>query len=223
MPKLITPEGELDEAAVEQKFAEAMAAPEPNEPPAPAPARKETASNPSPDPASSPSSAAGDSKARTRAASSSTSERRKRGRGSAKTEASAEPAEGAYTAAVAELLDALSISTALVPLPEGDLSTRLCLQADLIGAHRQGLAVATDAAARHNALIRRGVEALTKGSAGWVLPAVLAVAPFAAQSISLWRTPVDKEMTDAAATFRTNVRAAMMKDVSEAEYAGAAA
>ncbi|MDB5910928.1 MAG: hypothetical protein JWP34_5042 [Massilia sp.] len=219
MPKLITPDGELDEAAVNRQFAESMAEPEANEPLAAAPPRRPPATPPAAvqEPAEDPK----HSKARTTSSTSSTggSSRPRARRGSKKAEPGPGPAEGTYVQPVAEFLQGLTIAGALAPIPAGPLATRLRLQAQLVEDHRGGLATAVDAAARHNAVIRKGVESLTMGSAGWVLPAVLAVAPFAALSFSLWKTPVDEEMVRAGQVFETEVRAAMMGQPDDASAA----
>lgn len=204
MPKLITPDGALDGDEVEQRFAAAMAADEPTEPIAAAPPRKEESSQ-----ATGPADAdRRHTRARTTSASSPSSpSKTRRGKGAA---APQPPAEGHYVRPVSEFLQALTIAGALAPLPAGPTETRIRLQGALINKHTPGLATAIDAAARNNTVIRRGVEALTMGSAGWVLPAVLAVAPFAAESAGLWRGQITEEMSAAAATFVQGVRDSLM-------------
>jgi hypothetical protein len=228
MPKLETPDGAaLAEEDVAQKFAEAMAAPEPDEPQAPAPARRagagEDGAGGGAAGASEPRESKGDSKARTRPASGGaaggTGARRGRPKGSGKKPAEAAPAEGAFVQPVAEFLQALTITGAVAPIPNEHLKVKTRLQAALVNQHAGGLAAAIDSAARHNAVIRRGVEALTMGSAGWVLPAVLAVAPFAAQSAGLWRTAVDEQMVQAAEQFEANVREQLQGQAEDARPA----
>jgi hypothetical protein len=92
---------------------------------------------------------------------------------------------------------------------------RVRLQANLVAEHSAGLTKGIDAAAQNNAVIRRGVEALTMGSAGWVLPAVLAVAPFAASSYALWRSDVTQEMAEAALKFETAVKETLGPSMSD--------
>jgi hypothetical protein len=210
VPKLVTPDGELDEAAVARQFAESMAEPEPDEPVAAAPPRKAAATPPPAAAAGEPAEDPKHSKARTTSSTSSTGTRTRARRGSKKTEPGPAPSEGAYVQPVSEFLQGLTIAGALTPLPAGALATRVRLQSALVNDHITGLATAVDGAARHNAVIRKGVESLTMGSAGWVLPAVLAVAPFAAMSFSLWKTPVDEQMVRAGQVFEAEVRAAMM-------------
>lgn len=207
MAKLITPDGkEMDEADVQQTFAEAMAAPEPDEPLAKAPQPKDDQAAPQ---ASPKEPAAADGKARTRAAAPQTGERKRRTRNAAAAAPSSAPSEGAYVKPVAEFLEGLTVLGVVAPLPSGPLATRLRLQAKLVDDFSPGLAKATDLAARHNAVIRRGVESLTMGSAGWVLPAVMLVGPFAMASVGLWRAPVTEDMVKAGQIFETEVKAAL--------------
>lgn len=209
MPQLVTEDGAMDEEAVNREFARAMAAPEPNEETAPAPQRKQ-ATESTAQPVAEPSDDPKHDKARTSSSTGSTGRSGRRGRPRKTEEAKPAPSEGAYVQPVAELLQSLTIVGALAPIPDGPLQTRVRLQAYLVGEHAPGLATAVDSAARHNAVIRKAVESLTMGSAGWVLPAVLAVAPFAAQSLGLWRAPVTEEMAADAKGFEAQVRGAMM-------------
>lgn len=213
MPTLKTPDGaELDEAEVNRRFAQSMAAPEPDEPIAPAPEPNDPAQDPEP-----PAPTDKASHSRTRAAKGTPARGGRRGRGRPP-KAAAAPAvlpEGTFTQAVAETLEALAIGGALVPLPTAAMRTRVRLQAQLVSEHTLGLASAIDGAARHNATIRRGVEALTQGSAGWILPAVVAVAPFAAQTLNLWRSAIDEDMAKAAEAFETDVKSKLVARIIE--------
>ncbi|MBO2459383.1 hypothetical protein [Actinomadura violacea] len=208
MPKLKTPDGtELAADDVERRFAKSMAAPAADEPPAPAPAPRDVdddgqaaAPAPSPDDAR---------HSRTRTAKAPRGGGRGAPRRSAKASpAAAAPAPGTYAGAIAESLQALALTSAIVPVP-GDLGVRLRLQGQVIDQHAAGVAKAVDLAACNNAVIRRGVESLTSGSAGWVLPAVIAVVPFAMATSQVWRAPVDEQATAAAAAFSADVRAHM--------------
>lgn len=224
MPKLTTPEGDvLDDAAVQQQFAEAMAAPEPDEPMAPAPERR----------ADDGQDEQTGRRRRARANDSTAGDERRQGRArttgarSARTGAGRDgkakaSAPSSYAEPIGEFLQALVITGALVPLPRSPLAVRVRLQAGLVDEHGAGLTKAIDAAAQNNAVIRRGVEALTMGSAGWVLPAVLAVAPFAAQSVGLWRSEVTEDMANTADAIHIAVRAQVQDAGAQAEQAAAA-
>lgn len=216
MPTFVTPDGDLDEDTVNKEFAAAMVAPPADEPTAPAPPRKAASED-----AQKAAEPADDAKHdKPRRTSSTGGSGRGRGRGGAKkTDATPPPAEGAYVQPVSEFLQSLTIVGALAPIPSGPLQTRVRLQAHLVNMHAPGLATAIDSAARHNELIRKGVESLTMGSTGWVLPAVLAVAPFAAQSLGLWRADVSEDMVAVAKTFEAEVRDAMMAQAQGEEAA----
>lgn len=217
MAKLIGDEGlALEEADVNREFAQAMAAPEPDEPEAPAPKRADAKASPA---AEAPRSRSKDDKARTASAVPSTRRTGTGRRASKKPATEAAPVKGKYAKPVAELLDALVLAAAIVPMPETTTTVRVRAQARLIQAHESGLAAAIDAAACHNAMIRRGVEALTMGSAGWVLPAAMAVAPFAMASVQLWRSPVSPDMVEGTAAWATTVRADLQKQMEECQAA----
>ena len=103
-----------------------------------------------------------------------------------------------YTRPLAEFTDGLWMVLAAVPVPEGNLRIRVRAQAHILKANQPGVVTAVNSMAQHNATIRWGVEKLTLGSAGWVLPAVMALAPFAVQSAQIWRTEPTEGMILAA-------------------------
>lgn len=211
MPKLETPGGEqLDAEEVNRRFAQAMAEPEPDEPLAAAP--EPNTSDPEP---AAPASDRRHDKPRTSAAGSGRGRGGgRRGKHSTKAAEPDPPAEGHFVRPVFELLQSAVIVGVMAPLPPGGLRVKVRLQAATIGTHSSALANAVDSAARHNAMIRRGVESLTMGPAGWVLPAVLVVAPFAAQSLALWRSPVDEDMITVANEFERQIRQQVGEQVS---------
>lgn len=228
MPKLTMPDGtELDGDQVEQQFAQAMAAPEPGEPQAPAPTPID---DPNVQVSGVPQPGEEDrkhSRARTRtagasSASSGRGRRKTTGRASAKAAAPA-PAEGAYVQPVAETLEALVLAAGILPFPESAFGVRVRLQGQLIQTHAGGLAVAIDSAARHNEVIRRGVEAVTMGAGGWVLPAVMMVAPFTMATAALWRGELTEEHVKEAAAFQADVQQQLMNKAAGNGEAGAAA
>lgn len=215
MPKLKTPDGtEFDGDEVERKFTAAMAAPEPDEPAAPAPQPKDVGEGHTEAPA--PPDDAKHTRTRTTRAAG-------RGRGAGKrtakaSPAAAAPAPGTYVQPVAEWLQGLTMAAAIVPVP-GELGVRLRLQGQVVGDHAPGLARAVDLAACNNAVIRRGVEQLTMGSAGWVLPAVMAVIPFAMASNQAWRAPITEDTVTRANEFTMAMHAQMTEMVSGAPAA----
>jgi hypothetical protein len=129
----------------------------------------------------------------------------KRGRGRPPKKPDPEPAAaGTYAAQIDEWLEGLTIVAAL-PLPPTPLRDRVRLQASLVDQHRPGLTRGIDLAAAHNATVRRGIESLTNGSAGWVLPAVALVIPFAYQSLAVWRGEMTPEARYEADAFARKV------------------
>lgn len=182
---LMTADGAtLDLDTAERDFARSMAAPEPSEPQAPAPPRR-TADPEAPygrTVSGRPKRAPGGRppKPRVTEAAPATS-------GTAKGKAAAEPAD--YTGRLGEFTSALWMVMAGSPVPNDGLRLKIRAQARILKEHQGGLCQGVNLMAQHNSVIRRGVEALTMGSAGWVLPAVMAVAPFAVQTGQLWRSP----------------------------------
>lgn len=192
MPEtLATAEGQLLEIdAAERDFARAMAAPEPGEPEAPAPPRREA------DPDApygrkvdgSPKKAPGGRPAKPRV----TDSKPVAGK------AAAAPAD--YTQPLAEFTSGLWMVLAAAPVPNDALRIRIRAQAAVLKDNQPELCQGINLAAQHNGTIRRGVEALTMGNAGWVLPAVMALAPFAMQSARLWQADPGQLVQLAAAT-----------------------
>jgi len=225
VPKLSTPEGEqLDTEEIERRFSRAMAEPEPDEPTAPAPARSDPDQAPVAAPSNEGQDAADEGKntrPRTRRAGPRAARPKASGKGRSATKA--QPEEGAYVQPVTEFLQGLTYAAALTPLPPGALAVRVRLQGALVDEHTAGLAAAIDAAARHNETIRRGVESLTGGAAGWVLPAALAVMPFAMASAQLWRMPVDENVAAAAAQFQRSTLQRITGEAGGGDQADAAA
>lgn len=93
-----------------------------------------------------------------------------------------------YTAPLGEFTSAVWMILAAAPVPNTDLRIKVRAQAKVLKENQPGLCQGLNLMAQHNGTIRRGVEALTMGNAGWCLPAVMAVAPFAVQSAQLWKT-----------------------------------
>jgi len=185
MPEtLMTADGAaLDLDAAERDFARAMAAPEPSEPQAPAPPKRAV------DPeAPYGRTVNGRPKVRPggRPPKPRVTEAAPAASSTAKGKVAAEPAN--YTGRLGEFTSALWMVLAGAPVPNDGLRLKIRAQARILKEHQGGVCQGVNLMAQHNSVIRRGVEALTMGSAGWVLPAVMAVTPFAVQTGQLWRT-----------------------------------
>lgn len=182
----------IDLDAAEQEFARAMAAPEPDEPEHAAPPKREQLSEEE----------LGAKYGWTTDAQGNRRAKRAKGRPSTKarlTEAAPAVAEKPVKAKgstepkpdlsrpLTELTSALWMVMAAAPIPADVLRIKVRAQAAVLKANQAGLVQGVNLMAQHNGTIRRGVEMLTMGSAGWVLPAVMAVSPFAVQSAQLWR------------------------------------
>lgn len=93
-----------------------------------------------------------------------------------------------YTGPLGDFTSAVWMVLAAAPVPAEPIRIKLRAQAKILRENQPGLCQGLNLMAQHNGTIRRGVEALTMGSAGWVLPAVMAVAPFAVQSAQVWKS-----------------------------------
>jgi hypothetical protein len=168
----------------EQEFARAMAAPEPDEPEHPAPPKRQQPAGDAPygyKADGTPKKAAGRPR-KARVTDAPPAEPEKPARGAK----AAEP-KPSYAQPLTELTSALWMVLAAAPVPPEGLRVKIRAQAKVLKANQPGLVKGLDIMAQNNGTIRRGVEALTMGSAGWVLPAVMAVSPFAVQTAQLWR------------------------------------
>lgn len=92
-----------------------------------------------------------------------------------------------FTQPLSELTSACWMVLAAAPVPVEPLRVKLRAQAKILRENQGGVVQGVAIMAAHNGVIRRGVESLTMGSAGWVLPATMALAPFAVQSMAVWR------------------------------------
>lgn len=184
----------IDLDAAEAEFARAMNAPEPDEPEHPAPPKREQLSE---EELGAKYGWTTDAQGNRRA---------KRAKGRPRTQARTtdappppqepqKPSKGAkgadpkpdYTGPLTEFTSALWMVAAATPIPAEGLRIKVRAQAKVLKATQDGVVQGVNMMAQHNGMIRRGVEALTMGGAGWVLPAVMALAPFAVQSAAVWR------------------------------------
>jgi hypothetical protein len=177
---------DLDKA--EQDFHRAMAAPEPDEPEAPAPPKREPADPDAPfgrkldgTPKKAPGGRPGKPRVTESTPAAQTASKPSGKPGQAGTQTDYAQPLGDFTSAVWMVM-------AAAPVPNDGLRLKIRAQAKILKDNQPGLCQGINLMAQHNGTIRRGVEALTMGQAGWVLPAVMAVAPFAVQSAQLWRT-----------------------------------
>lgn len=185
----------IDLDAAEQEFARAMNAPEPDEPEHPAPPKREQLSEEE----------LGAKYGWTTGPDGQRRAKRAKGRPSAKPRETMapppqEPPKGGkgkdakpdFTGPLTEFTEALWMVAAATPIPSEVLRVKVRAQAKVLRSTQGGLVQGVNLMAQHNGTIRRGVEALTMGGAGWVLPAVMALAPFAVQSAAVWRAdPAD--------------------------------
>ncbi len=107
-------------------------------------------------------------------------------KGAAKGKADGEPKPD-FTRPLTELTSAMWMVLAAAPIPPEPLRIKVRAQAKILRANQAGLVQGVNLMCQNNGVVRRGVEMLTMGGASWVLPATMAVAPFAVQSGQLWR------------------------------------
>jgi hypothetical protein len=186
---LATADGtQIDLDKAEADFHRAMAAPEPTEPIAPAPPKRAPADPEAPHGRKldgTPKKAPGGRPAKARVTTPPRTPEKpsKPGKGPGATAAQAD-----YTQPLGDFTSAVWMVMAAAPLPNEGLRVKVRAQAKILRDNQPGLCQGVNLMAQHNGTIRRGVEALTMGQAGWVLPACMALAPFAVQSAQLWRT-----------------------------------
>lgn len=199
METLSTGDGQkIDVNESEVAFARAMAAPGPDEAEAPAPPRRAPADPEAPHgrtqdgkPKKGPGGRPPKPRTQEAPRSSQGSSKGKDAKGTDK------PAVD-LTQPVVEFCEGLWMLGSMVPIPSENLRVKTRLQAHVLRANEQQVATAVNMMAQNNSTIRSGVEKLTTGNAGWVLPACMALVPFAVQSAGLWKAPVSEEMKQAA-------------------------
>jgi hypothetical protein len=182
----------IDLDAAERDFARAMAAPEPDEPEHPAPPKRAELTEEElgarygwtvgPDGEKRAKRAKGRPSTKPRVTDAKPQEAQKPSKPSGKADAKPD-----LSGPLTELTGALWMVMAAAPIPADSLRIKVRAQAKILREHRGGLVQGINLMAQNNGTIRRGVEMLTMGGASWVLPATMAVAPFAVQSSQLWR------------------------------------
>lgn len=201
MPEgLSTADGKaIDLDTAEQEFHRAMAAPEPDEPEHAAPPKRVQLSEEemgerygwitNPDGTKRAKRAKGRPAAKPRITDAAPGGQEPSKPAKGKGEAAAKPD---LTQPLSELCGALWMVMAAAPIPAEPLRIKVRAQAKLLREHRGGLVQGVNLMAQNNGVVRRGVEMLTMGGASWVLPATMAVAPFAVQSAQMWKmSPAD--------------------------------
>jgi hypothetical protein len=108
------------------------------------------------------------------------------------------PEGGTYARGLEELFAGVALALAVIPVPKEEVRIRLRVQAHVLKETGDGLAAGVGSCAEHNGVARWAVEKLTKGGGAWVFPAALAVAPFAVQTVALWKAPLEGDMRLAA-------------------------
>lgn len=189
----------IDLERSEQEFARAMAAPEPDEPEHAAPPKRQQLSEEE----------LGAKYGWTTGPDGERRAKRAKGRPSTRPRqttapaADGKPAKGGKTPGdpaakpdlsgpLTEFTSALWMVMAASPIPSDGIRIKVRAQAKVLRENQGGLCQGINLMAQHNGTIRRGVELLTTGNAGWVLPACMALAPFAVQSASVWKSsPAD--------------------------------
>lgn len=101
---------------------------------------------------------------------------------------------------VTETAEALWLGLAMVPIPDkafgrdlSGLRMRVRVQAAVIQANTAPLATGIQMISEHNDTVKRVLTKMESGDGGlWVLPAVLLIAPFVAQTGQLWTSRIDE-------------------------------
>lgn len=125
----------------------------------------------------------------------------------------AAPGEGKakknYTAPLTETFQGVWMLMAGVPTPKGEVrvlgvdlqsaSLRLKAQASVLEDNGERLVSSINMMAQHNAQVARGIEKITADSGpAWILPAMMALVPFAVQSAAVWTAPVENGIRELA-------------------------
>lgn len=188
-----------------KQFAQAMNAPEPDEPTIAAPPRKDPEAPYGRKADGTPKKGPGGRPAKSRAE-------------KPRTVSAPTPADIAardYRQGLAEVTDGVWYLMTIAPSPQ------LHAQAAIFKMHRPNLVHALNIGAQHNPWIRAGVEAMT-GPGTWVATMGMALVPFALQSAALWtgRMPTDQVEILVAATGAEMERIAAEQAAAFADAAG---
>jgi hypothetical protein len=148
------------------------------------------------------------------------------------------PATADFTKPVMELLDGLWTLGAGLPVPEPGFkvagvglynpSIRLKAQMAILKDNGAGVVNGVAIMAKHSEPVRNFItRAGDESGPAWVIPAIMALLPFAVQSASMWKAPVAGEVEKLAkrteAEFDELVKGAMAQAQAEAEFMAASA
>jgi len=100
---------------------------------------------------------------------------------------------------ISEFLDGMWMLMSSAPVPLPKVRVKIHAQAALLHGHKPGLVKGVNLMAQNNPQVARGVEKLTTGNVSWILPAMFALGPFVAQSVMVWRSPVEGAVEQLAA------------------------
>jgi hypothetical protein len=111
------------------------------------------------------------------------------------------PHERSYAQKVAELLDSVWMVTAAVPILEGrvmgqdmrPITVKVKAQGALIRDQRPSLIEGLATMAENSTAVASAIDFVSSDAGpGWILPACMALVPFAAQTAALWRSSVER-------------------------------
>lgn len=104
--------------------------------------------------------------------------------------AAAAGAPADYTGQLDDLADGMWMLLSGFPA-RGNLKVKLHAQAAVLQKSKPKLVHAGNIAARHHEPTAQLIEKLTTGNAAWMLPVMFGLAPFVAQSLTIWRAPAE--------------------------------
>lgn len=129
-----------------------------------------------------------------------------------------------FRQALGDTVEAAWFALAAVPIPDQafgfkltGLRTNLRVQAALLAQNADGLVAGVNAIGQHNKFVARGLARLQSGEAGlWVLPAVMALAPFVAATGQLWSGQLAEASLEELATATEQSAQAYLEQMAKA-------
>jgi len=112
-----------------------------------------------------------------------------------------------YTETLNSLAEMAWLVLGLAPLPDqafgyklAEARTRMRVQAYVLETQRGGLVAGVNEFANHSPFLAKRLAAIQAGQGGlWVIPALVAIAPFVMQSAAAWGAPLDANHETVAA------------------------